>query len=222
VNQYEEPGFSKDRYNCPHCEAYAQMVWYIKHTTAEGGTSRPVPGIFFVFCVSCGKYQIWQTRSAAEIATERVMIYPDTKISPLPSADMPDDAKGVYEEAREICGKSPRAATALLRMCVEVICRSLGDEKKSLNENIGILVSEGLLAHVQQALDALRVIGNHAVHPGQIDKDDTAEIAHSLFPLINIIVDQMVTQPKLAEAIYDTIPQGAKEAIEKRDENKSQ
>jgi hypothetical protein len=38
---------------------------------------------------------------------------------------------------------------------------------------------------VQQSLDIVRVIGNDAVHPGQIDLTDDIETATKLFVLIN-------------------------------------
>ena len=66
-------------------------------------------------------------------------------------------------------------------------------------------------------MDAVRVIGNNAVHPGEIDLKDDRETATALFELLNMIVEVMITQPKKVDQIYDKIPQGAKEAIEKRD-----
>ena len=68
-----------------------------------------------------------------------------------------------------------------------------------------------------KALDAVRVIGNNAVHPGQIDITDDPETAARLFELINVVCDYMVTQPKRVKEIYDKIPAAQKEAINKRD-----
>ncbi|WP_415663473.1 DUF4145 domain-containing protein [Vibrio taketomensis] len=49
-----------------------------------------------------------------------------------------------------------------------------------MNNDIKELVSEGLSPKIQQALDSLRVVGNNAVHPGQINIDDNAEVAYKL------------------------------------------
>ena len=49
---------------------------------------------------------------------------------------------------------------------------------ENLNADVAKLVKKGLPVDVQQALDAVRVIGNEALHPGQMDlRDDrpTAE-----------------------------------------------
>jgi hypothetical protein len=38
-----------------------------------------------------------------------------------------------------------------------------------------------------------------------------------LFDLINIIVNEMITQPKQIDELYSTLPQNALDAIERRD-----
>lgn len=70
---------------------------------------------------------------------------------------------------------------------------------------------------IQKALDSVRVIGNNAVHPGQIDLKDDTDTAISLFKLLNMIVEIMITQPKKVDEIYGKLPTSAKEAIKKRD-----
>ena len=55
------------------------------------------------------------------------------------------------------------------------------------------------------------------MHPGQIDLNDSPEIAHSLFKLVNLITQVMITDPKLVDEVYGALPQGAKDHIEERD-----
>ena len=93
----------------------------------------------------------------------------------------------------------------------------LGEEGRNINNDIGALVAKGLPVHVQQALDVCRVIGNNAVHPGEIDVNDTPEIAHSLFDMLNFIVDDRISRPKHIQALYDKLPEAARKAIAKRD-----
>ncbi|MGL5466909.1 MAG: DUF4145 domain-containing protein, partial [Shewanella sp.] len=70
---------------------------------------------------------------------------------------------------------------------------------------------------VQKALDVVRVIGNEAVHPGEINLDDNREMALQLFNVINLIADQMITHPKQVEAMYSQLPESKLEGIEQRD-----
>ena len=62
----------------------------------------------------------------------------------------------------------------------------------------------------------MRVTGNNAVHPGQIDTDDP-EIVGNLFDLVNIIVEYMIAMPKKVSGLYSSLPGAAKESIKKRD-----
>jgi hypothetical protein len=70
---------------------------------------------------------------------------------------------------------------------------------------------------VQQALDVLRVVGNNAVHPGEFDVTDDTETALALCECLNVIVEQRIAQPKRIELLYSRLPEGAREAIVKRD-----
>ncbi len=71
--------------------------------------------------------------------------------------------------------------------------------------------------NVQEACDILRVIGNNAVHSGQIDIDDTTEISESLFELLNYIVEESIRLPAKRKMLFDSLPKTAKDAIAKRD-----
>ncbi|WP_322891383.1 MULTISPECIES: DUF4145 domain-containing protein [unclassified Yoonia] len=133
---------------------------------------------------------------------------------------MPEEIQRDYEEASSILDKSPRGAAALLRLCIDKLCGQLGDPKASINENIKKLVADGLDERTQKALDAVRVIGNNALHPGQIDITDDRAMAASLFRLLNLIVEKLISEPKVIDEIYSGLPQGALEAIEKRDRKK--
>ena len=145
-------------------------------------------------------------------------IYPQSVTAPKPNSDLPKEIAEDFEEARLIAGSSPRGAAALLRLCIQKLCVELGEAGKNINEDTAALVSKGLPQQVQQALDIVRVVGNNAVHPGQLDLKDDAETATKLFGLVNLIAEIMISQPKHVEELYHSIvPENAREAIEKRD-----
>ena len=150
------------------------------------------------------------------------MIYPDVAGGPPPNADIPPEIIEDYEEARKISSRSPRGAAALLRLCIQKLCSHLGEEGKNIDTDIGNLVEKGLPRQVQQALDVVRVIGNNAVHPGQINLKDEAATVGTLFDLVNFIAERMITQPKQLEAMYNSLPETAREAIDKRDNSGKQ
>jgi hypothetical protein len=130
---------------------------------------------------------------------------------------MPDDVQKDYEEASEVLDRSPRGAAALLRLSIENLCNHLNVTGSSLNDKIASLVKKGLPDQIQQALDTVRVIGNNAVHPGQMDLHDDRETAETLFELVNVIVDSMISQPRRISSLFDKLPQNARDQIKRRD-----
>lgn len=171
-----------------------------------GGISGVV--IVLSFCSKCRNFAIW---------LKEKMIYPFETIAPFPLDDMPNDVKDDFNEARNIVNVSPRSAAALLRLSLQKLMPHLGEKGKSLNDDIGSLVKMGLPQKIQKALDSVRVIGNNAVHPGQIDIKDDIQTAAALFELVNLIVDVMITQETKVDEIYNKIPESIKEQIKERD-----
>lgn len=130
---------------------------------------------------------------------------------------MPDDVKMDFQEARQIVSKSPRGAAALLRLAMQKLMPHLGERGNDLNTDIARLVQKGLPLQIQQACDAVRVIGNEAVHPGELSLTDTPEMAHQLFDLVNVIVQVMIAQPMQIATTFGSLPASKREAIEERD-----
>lgn len=206
---YKPPEFKEGAFNCPHCNAYADQTWRdIWVQTSGSGDTNEISDLKVAFCTHCGNYTLWHFQK---------MIYPaDTGVRP-PNLDLRDDIKEDYLEARSIANKSPRGAAALLRLCIQKLCEQLGEKGKNLNDDIANLVKEGLPIKIQQALDIVRVIGNNAVHPGQMDIKDDRDTAMKLFELINLTADAMITQPKQVEKFYESLPLSKLEEIQKRD-----
>lgn len=165
--------------------------------------------LFVAQCFNCNELSVW--------AYNR-MVYPSHSEAALPNQDLSADVLRDYREASAILDESPRGAAALLRLAIQKICKELGGKGENINDDIKLLVEKGLDIRVQQALDVVRVIGNNAVHPGQIDLRDDRATAEKLFALVNLIADIMISQPKHLQAMFDGLPDGAKKAIERRDQ----
>ena len=166
-------------------------------------------GYYISTCEHCNGPLIWR---AGDI------VYPrEDRVGPAPADDMPKAVAEDYNEARDIAAKSSRGAAAILRLALQKLCQELGEKGENLNEDIGSLVQKGLSTDVQQALDALRVIGNNAVHPGELDIRDDRETVVGLMSLLNYVVEALITEPARRKALFDKLPAGAQTAIAKRD-----
>lgn len=204
MTPYVPPEFHASAFNCPHCNVYAKQTWQMMLCSPKGEFFHQLER---AVCTYCDTYTLWHNEQ---------MIYPeDAGVQP-PNVDLPEDIKADYLEAKAIVNKSLRGAAALLRLCIEKLCRHLG-EKGNINSDIANLVKRGLPPNIQQALDVVRVIGNNAVHPGEIDLKDDRATAIMLFGLTNMVAEVMLTQPKQVDKLYESLPRQHKEAIRKRD-----
>ncbi|WP_278994330.1 DUF4145 domain-containing protein [Prevotella melaninogenica] len=223
-NKYIAPDKNLDSFTCPHCQTLSLMNFRILRFEQDVMTDDD--GVAFIInkhgydeeiysselkiarCHSCGKKIIW---------IDNEYIYPNIVAEEV-NPDLPESVKQLYNEAGLIYNQSPRAACALLRLAIDRLCNELGETDRDINKNIGALVENGLPKKVQQALDVVRVVGNKAVHPGEITFDvDDIKTAKSLMRLINMIGQSMITDPKDIEDMYNLLPESAKESIERRD-----
>lgn len=211
---YIAPDFKKESFTCPHCGTLSMMRYaYVGYIGPNAKSFGPTMGlgasnVIIASCLNCYSRTIW---------IDDKYVYPDV-VAEEANPDMPDSVKQLYDEAGLIYNKSPRAACALLRLAIDRLCNELGENDRDINKNIGALVKKGLPQSVQQALDVVRVVGNKAVHPGQIAFDvEEKSTATMLMRLLNIIVERMITEPKEIDSLYQGLPESVKESIEKRD-----
>ncbi|MFK4324745.1 hypothetical protein ABH965_001407 [Bacillus sp. RC97] len=165
-------------------------------------------GLWLSRCAHCNVATIWY---------DEELVVPNISLAAAPHIDMPESIKSDYIEASSIVTKSPRGAAAILRLCLQKLMFELGEKGENINKDIASLVKKGLAAEVQQALDTLRVIGNNAVHPGELDLSDDIETSLALFELINFIIEEQITKKNKIASLFSKLPTGAKSAIEKRD-----
>lgn len=215
MHVYVAPGFKTTAFTCPTCGAFADMTWDQLWASDANLVSM---GLYQAQCAHCRRSSCWLGTATNNWGhVEGMMIYPEASIAPLPHPEMPDHISPDYLEARAIVSNSPRGAAALLRLVIQKLCVSLGETSGNINIDIGALVKKGLPIEIQQALDVVRVVGNNAVHPGELSESDIAGVATALFELVNAIVEDRIARPKKFAALFASLPQGAREAISKRD-----
>ncbi len=241
------PEYAAKKFQCPHCNTVASQDWFTANNAGDTAIGiiqqlylnyRPkidvwaqqhifsfltdikenfkssfynfVPKIFSVAtCSSCDGFTLWVNKE---------IVFPKKTTLPPPNDDLNEDIKSLYLEASSILIDSPKGATALLRLALQKLLEQVGKSGKNINDDIKALVAEGLSPKIQQALDLLRVIGNNAVHPGQINLDDNAEIAQKLFGILNFIAEELITKPNELEALYaDLVPPETQGHIKQRD-----
>lgn len=211
ISDYIPPTRGAKAFNCPSCRIYSKQLWYfLRGSEREDGFGLQHEDRRFLisYCESCGFPTIWD---------EKGIIYPAYSIAENPNPDLPDEIKSDYNEARDVVDKSPRGASALLRLCIQKLCSYLGQSGNNINDDIKELVKNGLPPKVQEALDSVRVIGNEAVHPGTLNIKDDREIALKLFKLVNFIAQKTITEPKEIDEIYNSLPKDKIDGIKKRD-----
>lgn len=236
------PSFRLPSFTCPHCHTLSAQNWG-RLGLDDAGELRPDPALYYwaiAKCQACGRVALWDGTGKEMVegslvpgggGSERVigkvmvpkqvwrMVYPaDSPVGPEPNPDMPDDIHKLYVEAQEIAIRSPRSAAALLRLCVQMLCKHLGQPGKNINAEIGALVQEQKLRpHISKAMDTVRIVGNEGLHPGELVLDDEPQLVEALFVFVNLITDEAITQPRMVEAMFDKMPESKRAAIEDRD-----
>jgi hypothetical protein len=177
---------------CSRPTVLMKSEWCEVYDDGNEGLSRPIPG--------------WP-KHGDEVNCEDIgdeIVYPLYIPPDLPIPDMPEEIARDFNEARSVFAISPRASAALLRLVIEKLCIHLEQKGKTLDAAIATLVAEKRLpVLVQQALDSVRVIGNNAVHPGQLDLRDDAKTSEKLFNLVNFIVRETITRPSEIAVLYN-------------------
>lgn len=205
-----KPTLQAASFVCPSCNHLANQKW--DRLAASGRPVRlgagPDGNLWIATCQACRDQTIWRGPA---------MLYPQVSIAPAPVQDTPDDVRALYEEAREVFASSPKSAAALLRLGLEKLLAHLG-ETVSINDGIKNLVKKGVIDDAtQQAMDALRLIGNSAVHGGFIDPNEDPNTAAFLFALLNDIVVETITRKARAARMFGLVPEAKQQEIKKRD-----
>lgn len=244
-----EPEYRSENFKCPHCKVTSQQMWFdqqlsssivnqiISHSYYEyrsgivdykqdaisafintnkavvaNGLKQYIPTALAVStCATCNDITLWVNKE---------VVYPNKNSIAPPNSDLDEGIQSLYIEAANIYNDSPKGSTALLRLALQKMLKQVGKDGDNINNDIKELVADGLSAKIQQALDLVRVVGNNAVHPGQIDLDDGNDVALKLFHLLNFIANELITKPKELEDLYtEIVPEETRKHIDQRDGN---
>ncbi len=228
---FVSPSIELTAFNCPHCKAFSHQIWNSVHASQIFSQNKPSSTLYHNFrfpfisnepeevcthtvinlmislCYNCKGLSIW--------VYDR-MVFPFQEKAPPANTDMPDEIRQIYNEASSILHLSPKGAAALIRLALQKLIIHLGYKGKNLNEDISELVAKGMKTEIQMSLDIVRVMGNNAVHPGKINLSDDQDTALSLFKILNLITEELITQPKKVSETYNSLPEESRKAIEKR------
>jgi hypothetical protein len=207
------PAYRVAAFHCVHCGVLAQMHWAELGVIARGG----IMGVSWTLgtCQHCQLDTVWKVNK--ENVRDVSMVYPHQVNAPAIHEDLPEVCRTDFQEARLTLGVSPRGAAALLRLCLQKLLGCIGGKGEHIDTDIKTLVAAGLDPHIQQALDVIRVTGNNAVHPLDMDPEDVVENVPVLFEMINLIVDERISRQKNINERFARLPEKARLAIEKRD-----
>lgn len=205
--QFFPPTFEKTEFTCPFCKVYATQKWSILLQASEG--LYQISDMHICTCNHCNKSSYWYK--------EKMIVPSESPIEPA-ILGMPEELAKDYEEAREVFVKSPRVASALVRLLLQKLFRYLGEKGENLNDDIASLVNKGMTPEIPKYLNYFQFSEEEATHPGEITITEPIELTASLFTIINFIVLDRIVQPKEMNAFHAQLRAAAKRAIEERNE----
>lgn len=173
-------------------------------------------------CSKCGNRCYWEiitkykprtkekdSRNLYDYETEEKIIYPNIPLIDIdPNEDLTNEQKQLFNEAKDIFDKSPKAAGALLRCVIERILRDKFQGKlgqsllgKILNDEE---VKKELGGELIEMCNACKLIGNDAAHSSLIIyEDESKQEVELLFELINAIAEELQSKPRKRQEMLD-------------------
>jgi hypothetical protein len=214
------PDISKSIWTCPYCQATVQQFdlgIVIQFTSSF--PHQPYYETLFngTQCSHCARVMIWHIDSSESGFLQRQnqklylqhtdsgsikakIIYPETRsIGESPNEDIPPEIQKIYEEARAVAPHSLRAANALLRTVLEKMVIGNGGEGAKLYHKIKNLADKNVITgQWAETLQNVRILGNEAAHPGEINFDEEVDAAftNSIFSCINAFAQQTYTRKR--------------------------
>ena len=214
---YIPPKFNEKAFNCPYCGVYAHQEWfsgvgygnlarqYMGDIVDVVGIKGKLDGMSVSVCSHCDNKVLW--------LNENILLPRNLPVPP-PPEDTPLEVKRIYIEAGMVLNDSPRASGALIRLALELLLQNINKNKLSLNENINKLMESGITQQLIKAVSILRINGNDIMHTGVIKILENKDDVVYLFELFNMIVEELIEEPKKLNEIYNKIPESKRKQIE--------
>jgi hypothetical protein len=126
-------------WRCPSCRGLVLEIQRLTENLTDDGTAAPAGTVL-------EQHRIWPLSSRQ------------------PAAEVPADIASDFAEAASVLDLSPRASAAISRRCLQHTLQHLNVSGRDLVKQIDSIKGQ-LPAHIEDALHALRSIGNFAAHP---------------------------------------------------------
>lgn len=219
LNDSRVPAQGKDAFDCPRCATFARQEWFdlerFGGSFRDGRPGRGKSGKWTTAqCNRCERFSVWR---------DDRLIYPMTGVAPLAHPHMPQEARELYDEAREVLGISRRAGAALARAALERLLRTLDPDAGRVNLATRIeRIFPRVPAPLGQMLTVIRVVGNATLHVGDepdemlvliLDPAET-EIVELIFEAINDLVEELIAKPSKVGKLYEKIPATIRARVE--------
>jgi hypothetical protein len=237
--EYIAPAVGLDRFNCLRCASFSHHVWtglkvhaaagpgsykyadfsddansfYVNQERFTSGFEGHVSDWRASLCLSCSASTVWRNGQ---------VVYPKSSSLPVAHPDMPASAAELYEEARAVFPISRRASAALARAALERLLREdAGASPKDRLDDLIAPLKNRIGDPLWQLLTAIRYVGNTTLHgdDGQelvalfLEGSD-ADVAEPMLGAMNALVEELITQPAKAAALYAMIPDGVRKSAE--------
>ncbi|PWW04221.1 uncharacterized protein DUF4145 [Hoeflea marina] len=209
VKLKQAPVYLEGQFSCPRCGVFSTQQWtslYRRFNPGGGVRHIQLSDISMSQCLACSAKSLW---------FEKRLVVPEQSFVEALPEDLPAEFIRDFEEAAAISARSPRAAAALLRMCVEALCKDLAGRSK-FDQAIGELERQGIPTEISIALDVVRSNGNEVLHAGKLYGDDDDHTVRMLFDIVRSIVNWAITQKRNLAQLYAEIPDTKRAASEER------
>lgn len=233
TQKHKNPVFRERTFTCPHCGIHAEQKWrdalwqdsnngrdvvsaFSQEINKEGVDAHQAINnivssfrtfsweMHAAYCQACDKPSFW-LQGVDESSSDHIMINPTRAgVEPLPEGAS-ETIQKLYDEADAIATISPRAAAALLRITIEVLCKEILDEQGKYKDDMNLqkmlteLKKSGKFNdEAMKAMDNLRQIGNKVLHEGKIELKENINPS-SLFYLVRFVVNEFITRSLFAK-----------------------